>query len=124
MAEQRRVRLDLLLLGPLSLQPPQLKRSAGAHAAVGPRGSLRGRAEATYEPVIGQRDANTLRHLKTNRPQLQHDPAVDVDRALYQLRLRVVESHHVARSDVPGRDVLYGHRPTVRRRGAEWPPRD
>jgi hypothetical protein len=43
-----------------------------------PPGSLRGRAEATYQPVIGQRDANGLRHLETNRPQLQHDPAVDV----------------------------------------------
>jgi hypothetical protein len=75
-------------------------------------------------PVIGQRDANGLRHLETNRLQLQHDPPVDVHRALYPLRLRVVESHHVTRPDVTGRDVLYRHRPTVGRRGAEWPPRD
>jgi hypothetical protein len=54
----------------------------------------------TYQHVIGQRDANGLRDLETNRPQLQHDPAVDVHRALYPLRLRVVESHHVTRSDV------------------------
>jgi hypothetical protein len=85
---------------------------------------LRGRAEATYEPVIGQRDANRLRHLQTNRPQLQHDPAVDVHRALHPLRLRVVDSHHVTHSDVTGRDVPYRHRPTVGRRRAEWPPRD
>jgi hypothetical protein len=89
-----------------------------------PPGSLRGRAEATYEPVIGQRDANGLRHLETITAKLQHDPSVDVHRALDPLRLRVVESHHVTRSDVPGRDVPYRHRPTVGRRGAEWPPRD
>jgi hypothetical protein len=33
--------------------------------------------------------------------------------------LRVVESHHVTRSDVTGCDVVYRHHTTVGRRGAE-----
>jgi hypothetical protein len=111
-----------LIFGCLARSVPRLKvRLARTQLCV--RGSLRGCAEATYQPVIGQRDTTGLRHLEINRPQLQHDPAVAVHRALDPLRLRVVESHHVTRRDVPRRDVLYRHRPTVGRRGAEWPAR-
>lgn len=38
-------------------------------------GSIRGRAEASYQPVHRQHDADGLRNLQTNRPQLQHDEA-------------------------------------------------
>src|SRR5262245_41624773 len=123
MAEHGVCDLTSCCFGPRSHQLPQLKdRPARTPAAVGPPRSLRGRAEATYQPVIAQRDANGLRHLETNRPQLQHDPAVDMHRALYPLRLRVVESHHITHSAVTCRDVLDRHRRTYRRRTASAGP--
>jgi hypothetical protein len=115
-------RLDLLLFGPLSHRLPQLKdrlartqlRDRPAHSAAVPR-RLTSLSLGSVTRLASDR-------LETNRPELQNDPAVDVRRALYPLRFRVVESHHVTRSDLMRRDVLYRHRPTVGPRGAEWPP--
>jgi hypothetical protein len=115
----RRVRHEFLLLRPAQSSAAAAQRSAGAQAAVCPPGSLRARAEATYEPVIGQRDANGLRHLETNRLQLQHDPPVDVHRALYPLRLRGrrVAPRHPPRCHGPRRPVpAPPNRRTSRRR--------
>jgi hypothetical protein len=106
------MRLDLLPLSPSSHQLLQLEDRLArmqmcdrpAHPAAVPR--------RLTNPVMGSVTANGLRHLETNRPQLQHDPAVDVHRVLYPLRLSVVESHHLTGSDVTGRRVLYQHRPT------------
>jgi hypothetical protein len=94
------VRLGLLLLGPASHQLPQLKhqlarthlRLCPAHFAAVPR-RLTSLSLVSVTRMV-------LRYLEINRPQLQHDPGVDVHRALYQLRLRVVESNHVIRSNV------------------------
>jgi hypothetical protein len=63
-------------------------------------GSLRGRAEAAYERVLGHRDAHGVRNGEANRPQLQHDPGVEAHHALYSVRLRVVESHNISRTQV------------------------
>ena len=63
-----------LQVGELRHQLPRLNIGLGRkHVKTSP-GSIRGRAEATYEAVLRQRDANSLRNLETNRPQLQHDP--------------------------------------------------
>jgi hypothetical protein len=103
----------LLLSGQLPHQPPRLNIGLGRkHVKTSP-GSIRGRAEATYEAVLRQRDANSLRNLETNRPQLQHDAAADTHRALYLVRLGVVESNNVTRTYVTGCDILCRHVPTV-----------
>jgi hypothetical protein len=67
----------------------------------------------TSPPVLRQRDRNGLRNLETNRSQLQYDEGADAHRALYPVRLRVVESNNVTRTYVTGCDVLYRHVPTV-----------
>jgi hypothetical protein len=108
-----------LIFGCLARSVSRLKARLARMQLCDRPASLRGRAEATYQPVIGQRDTTGLRHFETNRPQLQHDPAVDVHHALDPLRLSVVESHHVTCRDVTRRDVLYRHRPTLGGRGAE-----
>jgi hypothetical protein len=53
-------------------------------------------------PALRQADANTLPNLQTSRPQLQHNPAIDMHHALYPLHLRIVESNNVTRSYVTG----------------------
>jgi hypothetical protein len=63
---------------------------------------------ATYQPVLRHTDANGLPNLQTYRPQFQHDLAVHVHRALYPLRLRVVESNNINRSNVTRCDVPIG----------------
>jgi hypothetical protein len=61
--------------------------AAAAQSAAVPR--------RTYDAVLRQRDANSLRNLETNRPQPQHDAAADTHHALYPVRLRAVESNNV-----------------------------
>jgi hypothetical protein len=121
---RRRVRHDLLLLGPLSHQLPRLKDRLArsqlcdrpAHSAAVPR-RLTSLSLGSVTRMVSDTSRPTGRSSSTTRPST-------CTGALYPLRLRVVESHHVTRSDVTGRDVLYRHRPTVGRRGAEWPPRN
>jgi hypothetical protein len=106
------VRLDHFLRGPACHQLPQLKgRLARTHLSLRPahcpdvpRRLTRlscGRLTPTVSP-----------NLDSNRPQFQRDPGVDVHRALYPLRLRVVESNNVAHSSVTGCVVLSRHVPT------------
>jgi hypothetical protein len=68
--------------------------------------SIRGGAEATYEPVLRQREANGLRNLETNRAEFQDDAGVDAHHPLYPVRLRVVESNNVTNPYVMGSDVF------------------
>ena len=87
--------LELLLLGQRSHQLRQLQTSAGAQAPDTSPGSLCGRAEATYEPVPGQRDPNRVGDVETNRPQLNDDATVDERNPLDAMRLRVVEPNNI-----------------------------
>jgi hypothetical protein len=67
--------VELLLCGQRSDQLPRLRHRLAAGAPETLPGSLRGRAQATYQPVLRQADAKSLLNLQTNRPQFQHDPA-------------------------------------------------
>ena len=69
--------------------------SAGAQARDASSGSLRGRAEASYEPVLGQRDPNRVGDVETNRAQLNDDATVDERNPLDAMRLRVVEPNNI-----------------------------
>jgi hypothetical protein len=68
---------------------------AGAQARDASPGSVCGRAEATYEPVLGQRDPNRVGDVETNRPQLNDDATVDERNPLDAMRLRVVEPNSI-----------------------------
>lgn len=60
-----------------------------------PIGSLRGRAEALYQPIPRQRNANSVANVETNRTQLNHNATVDDDNPLDTMRLRVVEPNNI-----------------------------
>jgi hypothetical protein len=57
--------------------------------------SVPGAAEALYQPIQWQRDANRASNIETNRTQFYHDATVDEHNPLDAMRLRVIEPHHI-----------------------------
>jgi hypothetical protein len=80
---------------PSSAAAPQA--SAGAQARDASPGSIRGRTEATYEPVPRQRDPNRVGDVETNRAQLNDDATLDERNPLDAMRLRVVDPNNITR---------------------------
>jgi hypothetical protein len=60
-----------------------------------PSGSIPGRAKALYQPIHGQRDANRVGNVETNRTQLNHDTTVDEHNPLDTMRLRILEPNNI-----------------------------
>jgi hypothetical protein len=60
-----------------------------------PIGSIRGGAEALYQPIPRQRNANRVGNVETNRTQLNHDATVDEHNPSDTMRLRVVEPNNI-----------------------------
>jgi len=69
--------------------------SARAPACDASPGSIRGRAEATYQPVPWQRDPNRVGDVETSRAQLNDDATVDERDPLDAMRLRVIQPNNI-----------------------------
>ena len=76
-------------------------------------GSVRCRAEATYEPVLRQRDPNRVGDVETNRAQLNDDATVDERNPLDAMRLRAVEPNNITSPQVMSCDLVHRHVPSV-----------
>jgi hypothetical protein len=74
---------------------------------------IRGRAEATYQPVPRQRDPNRVGDVETNRAQLNDDATVDERNPLDAMRLRVVEPNNITSPQVMSCDLVHRHVPSV-----------
>jgi hypothetical protein len=60
-----------------------------------PRGSLPCPAEALYQPIYRQPDANCVGNVETNRTPLNQDATVDEHNPLDTMRLRVIEPNNI-----------------------------
>jgi hypothetical protein len=57
--------------------------------------SIPGAAEALYQPIHWQRDANRVGNVETNRAQLNHDATIDEHNPLDTMRLQVIEPNNI-----------------------------
>jgi hypothetical protein len=71
--------------------------------------SIRGPAEATYQPVLWQRDPNRVGDVEANRAQLKNDATVDERNPLDPMCLRVIEPNNITSPQVISRDLVHRH---------------
>ena len=61
-------------------------------------GLIAGPAEALYQPIRRQRDANRVGNVETHRTQLHHHATIDEHNPVDTMRVRVIEPHNITSS--------------------------
>jgi hypothetical protein len=90
-----------------------LHRQPATHLSGPLGGSVRGRAEALYQPILRQRDANRVGNIETNGPQLHHGTTIDKHHPLDTMRLRIVEANNITSPKRTSCDHVHGHGASV-----------